>query len=373
MALFASGDCIVPPLRPPSPVKAEAAPTPIKLESYSWNGVVREWVSVPPIWLGATPAQEQLYLEQWRDSKLRGENNALPEEIDILALTWWRMVSTTFPGGFKKLVTSLEQEVTHCGAEISSENLHTSEAMESEESEGYISTKVARLFDQGGHLKPEVLKQYLFAGERFYQRSSELDKEICGFEASIKRPFFHVKPLDDDQLENWNLYLDFVEKNGDFDWAVKLYERCLIPCANYSEFWIRYAEYVDAKGGREIANYALGRASSCFVKGVPSFSMYYSMFKEQIGDAPGARALFVEGSSNSTSDFCMNINRLANMEKRMGNTKAATEIYENAIQDAMQKQNTEVLPDLYTNFAQFKYAVGNMGPSTDIKYDMYIL
>ncbi|KAM3385265.1 hypothetical protein ACQJBY_009282 [Aegilops geniculata] len=262
-------------------------------------------------------------------------------------------------GSFKKLVTSLEQEVTHCSAEISSENLYTSEGMEAEESEGYISSKVAGLFDQGGHLKPEALKQYLFAGERFYQRSSELDKEICGFEASIKRPFFHVKPLDDDQLENWNLYLDFVEKNGDFDWAVKLYERCLIPCANYSEFWIRYAEYVDAKGGREIANYALGRASSCFVKGVPSFTMYYSMFKEQIGDAPGARALFVEGSSNSTSDFCMNINRLANMEKRMGNTKAATEIYENAIQDAMQKQNTEVLPDLYTNFAQFKYAASH--------------
>ncbi|XP_044965548.1 polyhomeotic-proximal chromatin protein isoform X2 [Hordeum vulgare subsp. vulgare] len=262
-------------------------------------------------------------------------------------------------GSFKKLATSLEQEVTHCGAEISPENLHTFEAMEAEESEGYISSKGSVLFDQGGHLKPEALKQYLIAGERFYQRSSELDKEICGFETSIKRPFFHVKPLDDDQLENWNLYLDFVEKNGDFDWAVKLYERCLIPCANYSEFWIRYAEYVDAKGGREIANYALGRASSFFVKGVPSFNMYYSIFKEQIGDAPGARSLFVEGSSNFTSDFCMNINRLANMEKRMGNTKAATEIYENAIQDAMQKQNTEVLPDLYTNFAQFKYAASH--------------
>lgn len=48
--------------------------------------------------------------------------------------------------------------------------------------------------------------------------------------------------------------------------AVKLYERCLIPCANYSEFWIRYAEYVDANGGQEIANHALDRASSCFVK-----------------------------------------------------------------------------------------------------------
>lgn len=137
-----------------------------------------------------------------------------------------------------------------------------------------------------------------------------------------------------------------------------------------------------------------------FKQGDPSFSMYYAMFKEQIGDAPGARALFVEGSSNSTSEFYMNINRLANMEKRMvytrslciwcwlaslweyypftlfnclqGNAKAATEIYENAIQDAMQK-NTEVLPDLYANFAQFKYAVGNRGLSTDFKYYMYIL
>ncbi|KAM0825922.1 hypothetical protein ACQ4PT_069227 [Festuca glaucescens] len=260
---------------------------------------------------------------------------------------------------FRKLVKSMEQEVTHCGAEISTENIHMSEVMEAEESEGDISTKIAGLFDQGGHLKPEALKQYLFAGDRLYQMSSKLNEEICGFEASIRRPFFHVKPLDDDQLENWNRYLDFVEKNGDFDWAVKLYERCLIPCANYSEFWIRYSEYVDAKGGREIANYALGRASSSFVKGVPTFSMYYAMFKEQVGDAPGARALFVKGSSNFTSDFYTNINRMANMEKRMGNTKAATEIYENAIEDAMQKHNTEVLPDLYANFAQFKYAASH--------------
>lgn len=260
---------------------------------------------------------------------------------------------------FKKLVKSLEQEVTHCGAEISTEKIHTSEVMEAEESEGDISTKMAGLCDQGGHLKPEALKQYGLAGYHLYQRSSKLNEEICGFEASIRRPFFHVKPLDDDQLENWNRYLDFVEKNGDFDWAVKLYERCLIPCASYSEFWIRYSEYVDAKGGREIANYALGRASSSFVKGVPTFSMYHAMFKEQVGDAPGARALFVKGSSNFTSDFCTNINRMANMEKRMGNTKAATKIYENAIEDALQKQNSEVLPDLYANFAKFKYAASH--------------
>ncbi|KAL6646426.1 hypothetical protein ACP70R_018034 [Stipagrostis hirtigluma subsp. patula] len=259
--------------------------------------------------------------------------------------------------GFRKLVTLLEQEVTHCGAERSSESIHTSDMMDAEASELDISSKIAGLFDQKDeYLRPEALKQYLFSGERLYQRSSKIDKEIFCFEVSIRRPFFHVKPLDDEQLENWHQYLDFVEKYGDFDWAVKLYERCLIPCANYPEFWIRYAEFVNSTGGREIADYALRRASSCFVKDVPTFCMYYAMFKEQIGDAPGARSLFVKGNNNFASNFYANINRLANMEKRMGNIKAGSEIYETAIEDAIQKQNIELLPDLYTNFARFKYA-----------------
>jgi len=45
--------------------------------------------------------------------------------------------------------------------------------------------------------------------------------------------------------------------------------------------------------------------------------MYYALFKEQIGDASAARSLFVKASSNFTSGFYANINRLANMEKRM--------------------------------------------------------
>ena len=35
--------------------------------------MVREWVSAPPIWLGATPAQEQAYLEMWRQRRLAEE------------------------------------------------------------------------------------------------------------------------------------------------------------------------------------------------------------------------------------------------------------------------------------------------------------
>jgi hypothetical protein len=39
MALSAAGDCVVPPVAPPSPVKAKPEPAP--LERYSWTGEVR--------------------------------------------------------------------------------------------------------------------------------------------------------------------------------------------------------------------------------------------------------------------------------------------------------------------------------------------
>lgn len=55
------------------------------------------------------------------------------------------------------------------------------------------------------------------------------------------------------------------------------------------------------------------------------------------------------------------------MEKRMGNNRAASEIYETAIEDAMQKQNVDLLPDLCSNFAQFIYAAShNIGEAKEV-------
>ncbi|URE38834.1 HAT [Musa troglodytarum] len=170
-----------------------------------------------------------------------------------------------------------------------------------------------------------------------------------------RRNYFHVKPLDSGQLENWHHYLDFVETQGDFDWIVKLYERCLIACANYSEFWIRYVEFVEAKGGRELANYALTRAVTVFLKKVPAFCIYSTMFKEKIGDVSGARALFLQRDMDSASNFVETVYREANMEKRMGNTDVAYLIYEKAIELAKEKGNLKIIPNLYTNFARFTF------------------
>ncbi|KAE8795158.1 Pre-mRNA-processing factor 39 [Hordeum vulgare] len=56
MALSAVGDCVLLPVTPSSPVKAEPEPKPSPIEHYSWTGVVHEWVIAPPVWVGATPA-----------------------------------------------------------------------------------------------------------------------------------------------------------------------------------------------------------------------------------------------------------------------------------------------------------------------------
>ncbi|XP_069178524.1 repetitive organellar protein-like [Procambarus clarkii] len=61
----------------------------------------------------------------------------------------------------------------------------------------------------------------------------------------IKRPYFHVKPLDKRQIKNWNDYLDFEISEGDPLRIIPLFERCLVSCALYEDFWCRYALYME--------------------------------------------------------------------------------------------------------------------------------
>lgn len=59
----------------------------------------------------------------------------------------------------------------------------------------------------------------------------------------IKRPYFHVKPLERDQLRNWYSYLDFEIRSDKKTRILFLFERCMIACANYEEMWIKVSFY----------------------------------------------------------------------------------------------------------------------------------
>ncbi|GAB2224798.1 hypothetical protein Drorol1_Dr00005575 [Drosera rotundifolia] len=206
--------------------------------------------------------------------------------------------------------------------------------------------------------RAEGLAKYSSIGEQLYHRSSKLDAEICEFEKNIHRPYFDMKPLDDHQLDNWHKYLDFGERKGYFDWAVKLYERCLIPCANYPEFWMRYVEFVEAKGGREIANDALGRATQVFLKWLSAIHLINAGFKEQIGEFDEARAAFHHLDRDVGFYSVESVLRRANMEKRMGNYVEASNIFKEAVKVAADRK-LETLPVLYVQFSRLEYAMTN--------------
>lgn len=46
------------------------------------------------------------------------------------------------------------------------------------------------------------------------------------------------------ELHNWREYLQFMESQGDVEATIDVFERCLIPCANYTEIWLRYVDFL---------------------------------------------------------------------------------------------------------------------------------
>merc|ERR1719193_2152182 len=83
--------------------------------------------------------------------------------------------------------------------------------------------------------------------------------QIYRFEEKLKRTYFHVKPLDHRQLRTWDQYLDYEVAEGDHERIVVLFERCLIPCALYEQFWAKYARYLE-KAHKEGKDVSIGRA-----------------------------------------------------------------------------------------------------------------
>lgn len=128
--------------------------------------------------------------------------------------------------------------------------------------------------------------------EIFSRTQTETTKRWT-YESEIKRPYFHVNELDEPQLVNWRKYLDFEEVEGDFNRISFLYERCLVTCAFYDEFWYRYARWMSAQEGKEeeVRN-VYQRASMTFVPMTRTgIRLQYAHFEEAQGRVDMSRAI----------------------------------------------------------------------------------
>jgi pre-mRNA-processing factor 39 len=98
--------------------------------------------------------------------------------------------------------------------------------------------------------------------------------------------------------------------------TVKLYERCLIACANYPEYWIRYVQRMEVEGNLDLANNALTRATTVFVKRRPEVHLFAARFREQEGDVKGARSAYEVLSSELAPGLLGATVKHANFEHR---------------------------------------------------------
>ncbi|EDO18358.1 hypothetical protein Kpol_1013p29 [Vanderwaltozyma polyspora DSM 70294] len=82
-------------------------------------------------------------------------------------------------------------------------------------------------------------------------KSTQLQvNSIWPFESRIKQSFFNLTPVKQEELENWNNYLEFLisSKSTNINISKKFidstFERCFIPCQFYEHFWSKYTGYL---------------------------------------------------------------------------------------------------------------------------------
>lgn len=152
------------------------------------------------------------------------------------------------------------------------------------------------------------------------------------YESEIKRPYFHVTELDHSQLSNWRKYLDFEEAEGDFTRIMCLYERCLVTCALYEEFWLRYARWMSAQTNKdEEVRIIFMRAATMFVPvSRTAIRLQWAYFEESCGRVDSALAIH-EATLMKIPDCIEVIISWANLQRRQNGVEAAIQVYKDHI------------------------------------------
>ncbi|CAI9549040.1 unnamed protein product [Staurois parvus] len=167
--------------------------------------------------------------------------------------------------------------------------------------------------------------------EIFNLNENEVHKRWT-FEEGIKRPYFHVKALEKIQLHNWKEYLDIEMENGCHERVVILFERCVIACALYEEFWIKYAKYME-RHSAEGARHVYTRACTIHLRKKPLAHLLWAAFEEQQGNIDEAKNI-LKTLEESVEGLVMVRLRRVNLERRQGNLIEAENLLTEAMSNA---------------------------------------
>uniref|UniRef100_A0A8C7J4Z8 Pre-mRNA-processing factor 39 n=1 Tax=Oncorhynchus kisutch TaxID=8019 RepID=A0A8C7J4Z8_ONCKI len=164
--------------------------------------------------------------------------------------------------------------------------------------------------------------------EVFNQNEQEVSKRWA-FEEGIKRPYFHVKALEKTQLSNWKEYLEFEIENGTPERVVVLFERCLIACALYEDFWMKYAKYLESYS-IEGVRHVYRKACTIHLSKKPNIHLLWAAFEEQQGNIEEARGI-LKSLEEVVPGLAMVRLRRVSLERRHGNLEEAEALLSEAM------------------------------------------
>ncbi|XP_015440277.1 PREDICTED: pre-mRNA-processing factor 39 isoform X1 [Dufourea novaeangliae] len=177
------------------------------------------------------------------------------------------------------------------------------------------------------------------------------------FEEGIKRPYFHVKPLERCQLKNWKEYLDFEIEQKDQNRIIILFERCLIACALYDEFWMRFVRYLESLKGDNVEKIRDVYSRACMVHHPkkPNLHLQWATFEEGQGNFEKAASI-LENIDNVLPNMLQVAYRRINLERRRGDLDKACTLYESYISNS---KNRTIANNIAVKYARFLCKVKN--------------
>ncbi|GBP50559.1 Pre-mRNA-processing factor 39 [Eumeta japonica] len=201
----------------------------------------------------------------------------------------------------------------------------------------------------------QAIKERIVAARRKVHKAT--GDEVAArwtFEEGIKRPYFHVKPLERCQLKNWKAYLEWEKQHGSFKRALILHERCLIACALYEEFWLRLIKFLEEQCAKDpslvgIEREVFERACTVHHHDKPELHLLWAQFEEAQGNTARA-AEILERIEKACPNLVQIQYRRVNLERRRGDHDKCASLYENYISSAKNKAVASALSIKYARF-----------------------
>ncbi|XP_064085220.1 pre-mRNA-processing factor 39-like [Macrobrachium nipponense] len=196
-------------------------------------------------------------------------------------------------------------------------------------------------------------RSIISARQKIHEANAAEVKALWSYEDAIKRPYFHVKPLEKSQLSAWRNYLEYEIKQAKEARIRVLFERCLIACALYEEFWMRYVRYLEEVGAGEGEIRAVyHRACDIHLRDKFRPHLSWAAFEEENDGADRALQILADVQERVPGSLEAWM-QAAGVERRRNNTEAAKEMFMKCLAQCQERDEKDAHSHVSLKLARF--------------------